>query len=363
MQKDLLILLTVSVLFAKSVVAATFCVTSSVDLQNALTTSEFNGENDTIKIAVGSYHLPAGIGFSYNPVSNNDDNDLTIIGGWTPFFGNSCAFLNSPNPINTTLDGDQLDRVFSIFTDEYTNITIENIQFINGKALQSRGAGLYINSGLTHQGQITITNNAFIGNRGNLASAMRLGGYSLRVTNNLFTANHSISNNVIELISIDSYGIYFMNNTVINNSVDPNSTIDKVGGAYILASGSSKSYIANNIFWGNEFDDLYLEGSGTSYLYNNDIEILSGVMPTFSSENLSVSPDIQVHNYYRLNPSSPLINMGQMPATFPSSLFHLNWSLPELDLEGNSRIQGGVVDIGVFETSDVIFKNDFEIVN
>lgn len=103
-----LVLVLLFVIFNNPIHAATFCANTSVEIQQALDAAENNGEADTINIVVGTYHIPSGVSFAYKPTTGGDDKDLTIVGGWTPFFDNPCALLISPNPLNTTLNGDQL---------------------------------------------------------------------------------------------------------------------------------------------------------------------------------------------------------------------------------------------------------------
>ncbi|MEN1728700.1 MAG: hypothetical protein AAGJ52_09690, partial [Pseudomonadota bacterium] len=58
---------------------ADFCVTTSAELQAALTTARDNGEHDMIRVAQGSYPAPVQ-GFVFAPLPSEDDFDLVLAG-------------------------------------------------------------------------------------------------------------------------------------------------------------------------------------------------------------------------------------------------------------------------------------------
>ncbi|MGA7296321.1 MAG: hypothetical protein WBW92_02260, partial [Rhodanobacteraceae bacterium] len=217
---------------ATPISAAEFCVTNGIELDNALADAATNGEDDTIKLHTGTYQADL-FSFEYNAanVTGGDDNDLTIIGGYSDFFMNPCGQRVLDDPLLTVLDGNGSSRVLKIDTRAHGNVTVRLLAFIDGNASGSYGGGLYINALDGASGTITVERNVFDSNLarygGGLSVASRSGGFGLvRVVNNLFIHNHAESDGNIaaaNLANLDDHGfadaraIYFVNNTVLAN--------------------------------------------------------------------------------------------------------------------------------------------------
>jgi len=170
-----------------------------------------------------------------------------------------------------------------------------------------------------------------------------------------------IKNNVI--LSNGNWGIdmswplpqYVANNVVARNGGDPE---PRGGGIAVAGNGgvlinntvaynqgwgiccyNGPTIVANNIVWGNSFQDLY-----ESTAIYSDI----GTGNTAGQGNIQVDPNFvdAAANDYHLQPTSPCIDAGDNAAV-PSSLI--------TDLEGNHRIADGnldgiaVVDMGAYE--------------
>ncbi|MFK7958672.1 MAG: choice-of-anchor Q domain-containing protein [Lysobacterales bacterium] len=361
----LLTLLTLS-LCSTAAVAEEFCATTSGELQASLDAAETNGQADTIRIATGSYEVPAGGGFAYNSAApiGGDDEDISIIGGWTAFGNFPCGQLLSTNPFNTTLDGDNRYQVLSVQTRFFSNITVKNLALIRGFAPGDDGGGLFASGVGDYVGNVLIENNAILGNEAQRSGGMQLrGGETIRVLNNLIVANSALFGEAaMSLQSQNTNGIYLINNTILNNSVDLDSNL-VVGGVLVLNNDSSEAFIANNILWGNSGQDLRLAGTGETHLFNNDIEARSGDA-TFEGGNLSVDPQFNSGLLdFNLSNASPLIDAGRNPPVFAPSPppFEFRWSVPDLDLSDNPRIQGIRVDIGALEAAPrLLFIDGFE---
>lgn len=363
----LLTILTIS-LCSTAAMAEEFCVTTSEELQASLDAAEINGQADTIRIATGSYEVPATGGFAYDSAApiGGDDEDISIIGGWTPFGNFPCGQLLSTNPFNTTLDGDNRYRVLYVGTRSFSNITVKNVALINGFApgngfsgggLRARGLGDYV-------GDVLVENTALLGNEAHSAGGLQInGGDTIRVINNLIVANSAmIGGGGMDLNSSNANGIYLINNTVLNNSIDSTSSL-VAGGARIVANGSSEAFIANNILWGNPGRDLHLLGPGEKHLFSNNIEDVFGDA-TNEEGNLSVDPQFNsgILNF-TLSDASPLVDAGRNPPVFAPSPppFEFLWNIPDFDLSDNRRIQGDRVDIGALEAApNLLFRDGFE---
>ncbi len=93
MNRIILLIVLVMITSTTAATAAEFCVTNSAQLQASLDAAETNGQSDTIRIATGSYEVPLSGGFVYNSLApvGGDDHNISVIGGWTEFFGNPCG--------------------------------------------------------------------------------------------------------------------------------------------------------------------------------------------------------------------------------------------------------------------------------
>jgi len=344
--------------------AEDFCVTTSQELYTALFTAGVNNQSDHIKIKEGNYIAPVQKWQYLELVTESFD--LKITGGWTQFFDNPCGQNLRGSPLNTTLDGNMQGRVLNISPSTDTKIEISGISFNNGFLDQpgDNGGGVKIESDNDLDHEVIIENCAFIGN-----NAFGVGGLLIRDTdkavirNNLFILNTAVSGRIAMAIDgSNKYGFHITNNTFMFNE----------GGLQTQGSGTTQTFIANNIFWDNDEKagtvDLSIVSTGTEYLYNNNIGLRSGGAE-FSSGNISVEPTFET-GILNFTPSinSPMVGGGKnSPFVVPiPTPFNLAWSIGATDFEGNPRRQGDEIDIGAVESPHQmyveipIFKNGFE---
>ncbi|WP_395373604.1 hypothetical protein [Marinicella sp. W31] len=338
--------------------AADFCVTNSQELQNALDAARNNGQNDLIRMATGTY--TGGFGYS-----GAEDFDLTITGGYTLFFKNPCG-QRTATPFETIVDGDELEQGMILQAFANSDIKVSYLTFING--VGTRGAGLEFRTFENYVGDVLVENSAFINNEADFAAALNIGrGTKHIVRNNVFVANNSIiGTGTVDMISNDSLGVYFINNTLINNTTD-SSDSDAHSGLRLFLSGTSKAFVANNIMQGNEGADIRISNGGdTSYLYNNNVGTILGSFDV-QANNINSQP-IFGGGFFNYVPEleSGEINKGRnSPFIVPiPTPFNLAWSTGTTDFSGNLRVQDGRVDIGALEALPEIpiFKNGFEII-
>ena len=344
--------------------AAEFCVTSSAGLQSALTSASSNNQHNTIKIAEGVYTTP-GSTFEY---SEGAGWDLEIIGGWTEFFGNDCGQQLSGNPYNTILDGNGTTRIMNIESGGNSDITISNLLFLNGGSPTTFGGGglrFWSTTNVAHTGRVTIERNAFINNQAEQSSAVYFfsSGPKSHFRNNIFTLNTSHDGNFTLVVNHDlESGVYFTNNTVVNNSGD---SANNYGGVQLFTTASSTTYVGNNVLYDNGNRDLHFSGSGETYLNYNNVGLQTGTAPTHFTGNFSADPEFN-DGILEFTPSygSPLVNAGYDPPNFVPipTPFDLAWFEGTHDVEGNIRKQQGKVDIGAVESGPEppIFINGFE---
>lgn len=338
--------------------AAEFCVTTTQELHDALAVADSNSEDDLIKIAAGNY---SG-GFYYN---GDMDFDLTIRGGWTPFFDNPCFFAGN-SAFETVLDGNNTERVMEIGFFGSSNVHVSHITFINGDSNPEHGGGLEIRTTNPNPtGRTLIENNVFINNKGGFVAALKAnGGDRITVRNSLFVGNQATNSNQGSVVDLNnsSHGIYFNNNTVLNNTI--NGIVNKVG-VRLVANGSG-AFVANNILWNNDGADLRLLriNETESMLFNNNIEEIVGVFDN-QANNYSIEPQFE-SGFLNFQPTldSIEINRGGTPPPFipVPTPFGFEWGLGDTDINGNARVQDGKVEIGAFEAAPEvpIFINGFE---
>ena len=376
-------LLLLAVFTSPSVLAAEFCATNSTELQSALSAAASNGQDDVIRLATGNYPVIGSNQFSFSPAASDEDNDIEIIGGFTPFFDFPCGQVLLADPTLTVLDGNNTARVMRINPPELGSVTIRNLTFSNGAPNDSSaGGGLLVlrNSGETFDGTLTLENNVFLANSSNGGGALRLNlagasNIAVRVLNNMFVGNEStaISNGTV-LIRVRSDDppptvftprplLAFAHNTVINND-DTSTTPGNIGGVSI--GGDVRNvWVASNNLWGNSGDDLslFFDPLASIRLFKNNIEDLVTSIsnpPDFDQGNISVAPDYVSCGFFCIErvptPDSPLIDAGYAPGGFSPP-----WSLPANDLRGQVRLADEAVDIGAYEgRSANLFSDRFQ---
>ncbi len=345
--------------------AAEFCVQSSSDLTAALSSAGSNGQTDLIKIKQGLYTVPSG-GFSLN---NSDNMDVTISGDWTEFFDNPCGQQLNGNAFNTVLDGDGVERIINFFMNFSGDLIISNLFFANAHYTTTNGGGRGGAIGFfpapNYGGEILIENNAFINNTADYGAAISLiAGRLVTLKNNLFTINKTNQCCAVEvLVSDQADGIYIINNTFYQNYHVGNDA-GYISGLWLSASSTAQAFVANNIFWENDFVDISFNGDGFKYFKNNNIEELEGTVNLFDS-NISADPNFEVGIFnYTPAAGSLMINAGLDSPPFPLPIFDQNWDVGSSDLIGDTRVKMGAVDIGAVESAqmDVIFASGFEII-
>ena len=357
-------------MFAGSIQAASFCVSTSAELQTALSIADSNNQDDHIKLRFGDYMAPVN-GFVYSGFT--EDHDLEISGNWFTFNNNSCGSrILAGDPFNhSTLDGNDSASALTIIPGASGDISISYVVFTHGNS-DDFGGGLRLFPLAEYLGDVLIENNVFFDNTAEDAGAFYLGGgHRVVVRNNLMLNNITNSSAGGLMINQESgggagpnSGIYFTNNTVYENSAAIGHTL-LFGGLSVWVDDVSKAFIANNILWGNSVGDIKLSGSGYKYLFNNDMGIINGSADE-ESGNFSSIPEFEAGSLnFKPALNSAISNRGKKPPNFTHipPWFNESWSLGSLDLAGEARVFGTTVDVGAIESdslSDLIFEDDFE---
>ena len=291
-------------IFIDTVEAATFCVSSALELQNALAIAASNGENDTVQVLQGNY-----VGnFVY---ASTEPSDISIEGGYTA----ACA-SRVVDDSNTVLDGSNNDSVLVLSSDQSVNFNVDGLTLQNGTAQTITPSGGTTGGGLNvlTYGSLTLTNSTVKGSSAGSGGGVCVGPSNyLAKIDTVTLSNNSISNNYADYgggISAFAAGmITLSNNTIIDNTVGSgDSSSGGGGGAYldgystmsmiILTNNTIQNNTANNIinaFWTGGVwvsgGGIYAESSTISMSNNYIIDntAWSGSGGIFATANGSIT--------------------------------------------------------------------------
>lgn len=354
--------------------AAEFCATTSSELGAALSHAENNGENDVIRIAAGTYLVPPVLGFQFIASNNDGNKTLTLTGGWTPAGGDPCGRANG-NPWLTVLDGEDSARVLHLRGNPGSRFIVRLIVFRHGRASELEGTvavggGLRIDGHTMLAGDVRVERNVFLGNEaaqggGLYVSATGNPGLDaprVQIVNNLFLANHT--NHPLGCAGAAAYltvesgfdALFLTNNTIMSNTTVADN-VCTAGGVYL--GGQGRRYVANNILWGNDRADLYGSSGSVSYaVIANNLESRTGYGPHIEQSNITdIAPQFEPGLFsFVPKRTSVLVDAGVHPTPITQ---WPGFYLADVDLDGETRVVGGRVDIGAFE-NERIFRNGFQ---
>ncbi|MBU5613523.1 choice-of-anchor D domain-containing protein [Geomonas azotofigens] len=371
-----------------------FCVTSSAELQEVLTSAVTDNRHDIIMLEQGMYAVPDSSGFFANL---EDAYGITLSGGY--FDGCRKRELN---PANTVLyDPTSSKGILGINRDNNTWVPYASKVVVDGLTIRSGTSGVGLDdcayevvfannilsgngaSGSLMSGKLSIKDNVITENHDTIRGIglLVIGYYDLLMSKNVITRNTvssrggrgagveiwnsgnvSLLDNVVAgntLNGLSGYGygagvysqstnLTLINNTFTNNTVSTYNPIGQGGGIFYIVDGAANFY--NNTIWGNsasEGGDIFDSSSvpRTNAFYNNFTPLKAQVMLQTQGSNINVDPLFvnSTTGDYRLTTSSPLINKGSNAAP----------SLPVEDLSGHPRIAEGIADIGAYENNPI----------
>jgi hypothetical protein len=353
--------------------AADFCVSNASELSSALSTAANNGQADTIKLMPGIYS-----GSFVYIAAASEVFDLSLSGGWTAFIDTPCFFEGS-DAFETILDGDSMNLVLRILPAGGADIEVKNLTIINGQSTFGLVGGLEITDSSTF-GHALIEKVAFINNSGEHFGALQIhNAYRTTVRNSLFTLNSNDPGNsmirtatatITQLQGIPNEGIYFNNNTVINNTTLGGSGFHAAGIDLAVNGMGSGIYLANNLFHNNDGNDIKVPVTEDNphLMYNNNYQSFGGLFTNdvSTSGNYTQTPVFDQPGLFNFTPSllSADINAGRNPPPFVPvpTPFGFFWQLGTTDINGAPRVQDGRVDVGAYEAAAEIpiFINGFD---
>jgi hypothetical protein len=329
--------------------AATFCATSSAQLQADLTTAAGNNQSNTIRVYVGTYLTPPG-GFVYN---TNTNHSLDLEGGWYSLGSGTCDFQAFTGNFSK-LDGQVTDAVISLHTGTTTgNVTVRYFTFQNGLGNPPSLDVITFNS----TGAIRVENSLFRNNRVGSASHDKDVVQVASYVGVIYFLDNAIIDNVgvttggtLFLFSNDTadpYAVYMNNNTIAGNTAADASPLY---GLRPLGQGTFT--VSNNIVWNGGPADV-LNGSAMPPMIfsHNDVDHFQ-TPPASSVGDINTDPRFRspANGNYQIWGNSPARNAGDNSPPGTTRNY---------DLNGQDRVVFGTVDMGAYELQDEIFPNGF----
>jgi hypothetical protein len=337
---------------APSAWSAEFCIASGdvVALADALNAAEDNGEDNFIELEPGIYHLDAGTPslYYYSTTAQN----LTIEGGFTPYFGGGCGKLLR-YPANATMidgtDGDHIDPAMSLRGGAGGHIQLKFLKvqnFLNSNP--QHAVAIYIGKSGIGGVYVDLENTIFEGNVSTAAHPIFISSTQSIIRNSVFAKSQTALSYYQLYVKADLSGscVAVFNSTFAWSS----------GGRPALGidvADVCTPLIANTLFWGNSGGDLHIGAFGQfpPLLSNDDIGTLDLPPGTPIDGIFSLDPlfvDASGGNY-ALSDFSLLRDEGSDLGFFGGPGVE--------DVSGLARTYGAHPDIGAYEIQDVIFAS------
>lgn len=330
------------------------CVSNETQLRQALADASAN-LTDEIRLMEGTY-FTGGQKFSYN---TSTPHSLSISGGW--YVDHDPCDFQHPRADATILDGQNITAVLSISNTgdaPGTALSVSNLTLRNGATSTNGESAALALFGALEQ-DLHVQNVVVLSSHNTNGSPFNI--FTNVVTLNAFADVYFI-NNVIG----DSSGPYANLGIFVEYSTETvfmhNNTLSLNGagfGALLDSNGGTALRLVNNAIVGSLFFNSRNSGEPIRlWLYSN--------LGSWSYSSIVTAPLVQaeVGNDPGIDPrfigaldfrpaaGSPLVNRG-LNAPFGGS--------SSLDLDGNSRVDLGIVDVGAYEsTHERIFANGFD---
>ncbi|GGH39274.1 hypothetical protein IA57_01075 [Mangrovimonas yunxiaonensis] len=320
--------------------------------------------------ALGSFskavlNLCEGKTVYFDPITNNTPITITA----TSVIHRNNITLSGNGKDATVLQMEAGANQRHLFSDG-KNLTIEGIHFKDGNAQvisqnptsSSGGAILVANANLnvTHSkftnntttayggaivmisGNLTSKNSEYINNNATNGGAILISGGNITSTNNLYAKNAgSTQGGTIYLL--ESVNSVFTNDAMVDNT--------STGRSGIAAFTNSNITLQNTIML-NPGNDMGRDNSSTFTANNTNFDAdysIPGSNSTFFTNPGFVDA---ANNNYRLSGNSPLFDIGNN-----------SYNTEAEDLDGNSRIINGTIDLGPYENPCVMYSSDVLYVN
>ena len=318
--------------------AAIFCADTPTAIANAMASAKANGEDDEIRIVAGNYPLDDVLRLGN---VETEAFALAFSGRWNA----GCSAQSAGGA--STLNGSGERQILQLSFAGGTDVSIADLAFVGGFAAFGASGGVV---NITGGRNVTIERSQFYDHEmrnGEAPLHVEAGGIGSRVTlrNNLVSG--SVARGITGVYMRALQGVA----DVTGNTIVANESSIPCPCSALNYGGTSSYTLANNLVWGNEGGDVFINATNPLHLHNDIGGVAAGsnAPGAGSSGDLSVDPAFAADGVH-LRPESPLVNAG-----FDA----LPGGIGGLDGGRGERRVGAAVDIGAFET-DVLFRNSFE---
>jgi len=263
---------------------ATFNVSTTQELRQALLGAAQNGQSDTIILANGTYATTDDGGGTFIYLDNENYN-LTIQGSSAEnviLSGVNTHQVLNINVINynvlISLDSLSIKNGFStvsgggFYTNE--NLIMQNCKIFDNTTTNGDGGGFY--AGSLNVGTVTISNSTISYNIATcISSCYNLGG-GFFVGGTATISNSTISNNIMNSENGGAGGFYASESVIISNSIVSNNTAGDLGGGFRTPYTST---VSNSIITGNK------AGVGGGGFYSGPTNVTSSIISDNNAES------------------------------------------------------------------------------
>ena len=326
--------------------AHVFCVTTSAELQQALTDTStngmYNGEDNAIDLAQGVYKTGAATANGPFHFGSTAAHSISINGGYGP----NCIGYTF-DATSAVLDGNNTTQVLAMLN-QNAGVGLSRLTIRNGEAT-SNGGGVAIGTGGYSYVQLSIIKNNHTTTQGGGFALYGIGANTadyMYVGTNLISGNSANQDAGAGIVSATAATISVTRNTVYGNTTSaPGMSTTGTGGLMI---NSAPSLIINNIFKQNTLNGAYLGASGIVFSYNDYGAIGGSPFDPGSAGNTTVAAGFvdAVGGNFHLAGSSPLL--GFTPSVVGTTI----------DLEDHSYPATGKGDLGAY--AETIFTDGFD---
>jgi hypothetical protein len=240
---------------------------SPTTLQAALDAAEGNGEPDVLHLRTGTY-ATSGTPFRYEASATDQ---VSLLGGWDDAF--TTRYRGMDPLLMTALDGGNQNRVLEVtsgVSGVTVTITLENLALLRGKATDTHGAGLRLNSAGGGLVEGYIRRCLFKGNRGQTAAPATSGGGMFsnswfEMTDSVFSDNAANAGGGLNVSAAPPYTLA----PVIDRCTFDNNATLSVGQGGSDINNSSSLTIRNSRFSGKT-DGTHSGGGAVNHAGGGD---------------------------------------------------------------------------------------------
>lgn len=302
------------------------CVSTSAQLQAALTAAATDNQPNYIGVVVGAYNFAAPL-----TVAVSDGYSLTIEGGYAV----GCAAAPISTPDNTLITGVSGSGAY-VSIEGTGGLTLRNLTFRGFKAPMSTDTIRVSDqsaSSILRMENIAISGNGVNGINDSILVVYAAGG--LLFHDNIVHDNTNAFATVAINAQFPALPVSVVNNTIASNTGP---------GLALNVYSVTATELYNNVLWNNGINDLIVTNANIAeapLAVANVWQNCSGCVSLSSVSANNSNADPRLTATFRLGAVSPAINTG-LPVPV---------ALSPLDAAANLRVQGSAPDRGAYETA------------